>query len=181
MFPKQVRENLLIRLIKESDAEELFLLINENRTYLRQWLGWIDDTKTVKDTHFFIKSSLQQYTENKCLICAIVIDKTIAGMIGFNFIDWNNNQTEIGYWLSEKMQGKAMIADSCKVLIDYAFNTLNLNRIQIPAAEDNFKSRAIAERLGMKFEGIIREREYLYGRYVNHAMYSLLKREWKKE
>ncbi|MEM7725382.1 MAG: GNAT family protein [Cyanobacteria bacterium P01_A01_bin.45] len=178
MFSKQVRENLSLRLIQKTDAEQLFMLINKNRDYLREWLGWVDDTQTLKDIDFFIKSSLQRYTEKNGLLCTIVLDNNIIGVIDFNFIDQINHQTGIGYWLSEDMQGKGIITDSCKIFIDYAFDTLNLNRIQIPAAEGNFKSRAVAERLGMKFEGIIREREYLYGRYINHAMYSLLRREW---
>ena len=78
---------------------------------------------------------------------------------------------EIGYWLSEDLQGKGIVTQSCKALIKLGFEVFNFNRIQIPAAEENYKSRSVSERLGFKFEGIIREREYLYGKFVNHAMY----------
>ena len=53
-----------------------------------------------------------------------------------------------------------------------------MQRLQIPAAENNLKSRSVPERLGLKFEGILRNRQNLYGKLINHAMYSMTKDEY---
>jgi ribosomal-protein-serine acetyltransferase len=63
----------------------------------------------------------------------------------------------------------------CRFVVRYGFDTLDLNRIQIAAATENRRSRAIPERLGFKLEGIMRQNENLYGTFVDHAVYSLLR------
>jgi ribosomal-protein-serine acetyltransferase len=76
-----------------------------------------------------------------------------------------------------RKQGKGIMTECCRFVVRYGFRTLDLNRIQIPAATGNLRSRRIPERLGFKLEGILRERESLNGAFVDHAMYSLLRRE----
>jgi ribosomal-protein-serine acetyltransferase len=66
----------------------------------------------------------------------------------------------------------------CRFVVRYGFLTLDLNRIQIAAATENLESRAIPERLGFRLEGIMRARENLYGRFVDHAVYALLRGEF---
>jgi len=44
-FSIQVRENLVLRFIRPEEVELLFELVNKNRTFLRQWLSWIDEYK----------------------------------------------------------------------------------------------------------------------------------------
>jgi ribosomal-protein-serine acetyltransferase len=68
---------------------------------------------------------------------------------------------------------------SCIAYINYAFNELKLNRVEIRCAVENSKSRAIPEGLGFKNEGTIREAEWLYDHFVDHIVYGMLARDWK--
>lgn len=72
------------------------------------------------------------------------------------------------------------MSQSFETMIDYGFNTLNLNRIEVRAAVENIKSRALPERFSFHLEGTIRDAEWLYDHYVDHAVYSLLKVEWEE-
>jgi ribosomal-protein-serine acetyltransferase len=63
-------------------------------------------------------------------------------------------------------------------LVAHGFRELGLNRQTIAAATDNLRSRAIAERLGFQQEGVAREAERLYDRFVDHAVYALTKSMW---
>lgn len=63
-------------------------------------------------------------------------------------INWSNKTAYIGYWLGEEFQGNGIMTKVAKTLTDYAFNELNLNKVEIRAAVENEKSRAIPERLG---------------------------------
>lgn len=69
---------------------------------------------------------------------------------------------------------------ACKACIDYAFNELKLHRLEIRCAVENERSRAIPERLGFTNEGTIREAEWLYDHFVDHVVYGMLEREWKR-
>ncbi|WP_145453304.1 GNAT family N-acetyltransferase, partial [Staphylococcus epidermidis] len=86
----------------------------------------------------------------------------IVGVAGFNEFDWNNRSGSIGYWLDKHYTGKGIIIRSVGALTNFAFTELKLNRVEIRAAKENLKSRAIAEKLGFRMEGCIREAEWLY-------------------
>ena len=91
-----------------------------------------------------------------------------------------NQKTEIGYWLSEKFQHKGIVTHSCKALIDFAFSEMNLHRIQLKAATKNFKSQAVAKRLGFTVEGIERDGELHSHGFVDLKVFSLLKEDQHK-
>ncbi len=103
----------------------------------------------------------------------------MAGGVRYHEIDWSNRMTELGYWISEGFEGKGLVTKTCRVLIDYAFNELGLNRIVISCAAENQKSCAIPEKLGFKQEGILRQSELLQDRFVDMLIYGLLVKEWQ--
>jgi ribosomal-protein-serine acetyltransferase len=162
--------------IKLSDAPEIFQAIDANRTDLREWLSFIDDTLDREDTEDLI-NYINDIGEKTFLIR---YRQEVAGLIGFKDTDVLNRRTEIGYWLVEKFRKKGIVTQSVKSLLKYAFEELDLNRVQIKAGTENIKSRRIPERLGFSFEGIEREGEYLNGGFIDLAVYSLLKSEYFK-
>jgi hypothetical protein len=64
----------------------------------------------------------------------------MAGQIEYNYFDWLNRKTELGYWLGQSFQGKGLITKSCRVLIAHAFSELKLNRVDMHCAVENGKA-----------------------------------------
>ena len=178
-FTLRVGDNLVLELMDDGHAEELFELTDRNREYLREWLPWLDSNKYLQNTIDFIKYSRKQYKENSSLQLCIRCDGELVGVIGFHKVDWLNHSTGIGYWLSRDRQGRGIMTSSCGCLLDYAFGNLGMNRIEIRCATGNMRSRAIPKRLGFVEEGIVRQAEWLYDHYVDHVVYSILRDEWK--
>lgn len=179
MFEFEVDEEIILRHIQIEDAKELFRLTEDSREQLREWLPWVDATKTEENSLTFIKITLDSYEAKKTLNCGIFFKGELAGMVGFNSIDWSNQIAYIGYWLANDFQGNGIMTRAVQGLMSYAFEELELNRIDIRAATGNMKSRAIPERLGFKEEGMIRQGEWLYDHFVDHVIYGMLKAEWK--
>ena len=98
----------------------------------------------------------------------------MIGAAGFAGIDWVARATSVGYWLSEEHQGRGLMTRAVKALVDHAFGELELHRVEIQAAADNLRSRAIPERLGFQEEGTLREAERVGGRYHDLVVYGLL-------
>jgi ribosomal-protein-serine acetyltransferase len=180
MLSHKVSDDVELKILDIRHAEELYQLIDKNRKHLRQWLGWLDGTTSSEHTLMFIQSTLKAFSENTGFNLGIFYRGKLAGCIGLNSIEWNHGKTTIGYWLAENYQGLGLMTRSCKALVDYAIGELSLNRVEIRAAEENWKSRAIPERLSFVKEGTIRQAEWLYDHYVDHVVYGLLKDDWKK-
>ncbi|MFZ1977170.1 MAG: GNAT family protein [Bacteroidota bacterium] len=170
---------LHLKLLEQSDAPELFALIDANRDHLRQWLPWIDANASINESISFIQSAELQQKENLSFQCGIYHHNTLAGVIGFHRIDWINRIAEIGYWLGDEFQGNGIMTKSCLTLVNYAFLNFGLNRVQIRCASKNYRSQAVVKRLGFFEEGLLRQAEFLYDHYVDLIVYGITADIWK--
>ena len=161
--------NIRFEKLHKDLAQELFELTDENRAYLREWLPWLDHTNCVADTLSFIES-----TEKGHPTFAVILGQKICGVAGFHHIDYTNKHASIGYWLAEQYIGKGIITRAVKHLLQMGFDEYELNKIEIRCATGNIRSRAVAERLGFTHEATLKQREWLYSRFVDHAVYSVL-------
>lgn len=177
-FILPVDEDIELRLFEEADASDLFQLIERGRGYLREWLPWVDYETSIEDSRSFVKRSVQSYLDNEGFNLGIRYQGQLAGVISFHTVDWPNRQVEIGYWLGVDFQGHGVMTRACRVMVDYAFRKLQLNRVAILCATGNARSRAIPERLGFTQEGTRRAGEWLYDHFVDLVAYSMLAREW---
>ena len=173
-----INGSLHLRQIGLDDAEELTELIDRNRSYLREWLPWLDNSKSIEDTLRFIGRSVEQAEDANGLTFGIICDERLAGVIGQHYVDTLNQKTELGYWLDAAHQGRGIMTRATARLTDYTFTHQRCNRVLLHCAVRNFKSRGVAERLGFVQEGILREAEWLYDHYVDLVVYSMLQRDW---
>jgi ribosomal-protein-serine acetyltransferase len=178
IFKFCIDEETELKLLEVEHAEELFALTDSCRNYLREWLPWVDETKTVEDTKSFIESSLK-FSANDGFSVGIWYKGRIAGCVAYHTIDWDNRSTSIGYWLGKNFQGRGLMTKACGAMVHHALDELNLNRVEIRCAVGNFKSRAVPERLGFTKEGTLRERQWLYAHFVDLVVYGLLARDWQ--
>jgi ribosomal-protein-serine acetyltransferase len=168
-----VADGIHLRLFEEGDAEELHRLIEANRAYLARWLPWAA-SQTPDDSLEFIRRTRSQLSENDGFQAAIVVGGRIAGVVGYHGVDWPNRATRIGYWLDAGQQGKGTMTAAVRVLVDHALSVWRLNRVEIRAAAENRRSRAIPERLGFREEGTLRQAELVDGRYLDTVVYAML-------
>ena len=175
-----INEDIDLRIVEERHAQDLLALVDKNRAYLRQWLGWVDATNSLEDIRFFAKNGLQQFANNEGFQAGIWYKGQVAGCIGYHPIDWDDRKVEIGYWLAEDMQGKGLMTSACRTLVTYAFDEWGLNKVEIHCAVGNTRSRAIPTRLGFTQEGILREAEWVNDHFVDLVIYGMLAREWQR-
>jgi ribosomal-protein-serine acetyltransferase len=167
-----------LRVLREDDSAALFAVTDANRAFLRRWLPWVDAVTSEEDSRSFLATVSAQRKEGRGPTFGVLCHGALAGVVGYLPIDRVNSVGEIGYWLAEREQGRGVMTACCRFVVRYGFLTLDLNRIQIAAGIENVASRAIPERLGFKFEGILRGRENLYGTFIDHAMYAQLRSEF---
>lgn len=178
MLNQPLTGELSLELLEPRHAEALFRATDENRAHLRRWLPWVDATRSPDDSRAYIRATQQQFGADAGFQTALMVRGELVGMIGHTGIRWERRATALGYWLGERHQGQGYMTLACRAYLDHAFGALGLNRVEIRAATGNQRSRAIPERLGFVLEGVVRDAEWLYDRFVDHAVYGLLAREW---
>ena len=179
MLRHELPNGYALRLLEESDADELFALVDANRAHLEPWMPWVPNERSAEDVLPFTRVARRQIADNDGLQTAIVDpDGRIVGMVGFHRVDWLNRATSIGYWIARDHQGRGTMTHAVRALVDYAFGTWQLNRVTIEAAVDNARSRAVPERLGFTHEGTLRAAGRVGDRTLDHAVYAVLAGDW---
>lgn len=176
----KVTDDLLLRTFKLEDADRLFYLVDSSRAQLREWLPWVDSTKSVDDSRKFIEAVIEDFKTEKSIELGIFYKEELVGVVATHAINKSNRHTSLGYWLATEYSGRGIMTEAVKALLNYLFTEKNMHRIVIKAATGNNKSKAIPERLGFKAEGIERDDEWLYDHFVDLQVFSILENEFTK-
>jgi ribosomal-protein-serine acetyltransferase len=175
----ELADSVLLRALEEGDAAELYALVEANRSYLAPWMPWATD-QTQAGTLSFIRTAVSQLDSNDGFQAALLVDGAIAGTLGYHAVDWQHRQTSIGYWIAERHQGRGLATQAAMALVDHAFDVWDLRRVEIRAAVENARSRAVCERLGFDEEGVLREAERVGDRFHDLVVYSMLAPNWRR-
>jgi ribosomal-protein-serine acetyltransferase len=167
-----------LRLPEETDAAALYEVVAANREHLAPWMPWAA-AQTVDGTLKWIRAARRRLADNHGLEVIIEDGAEIVGAAGTAEVSWRDRSVALGYWLAEDAQGRGTMTAVVGALVDHAFGVWELNRVEIRAAPENARSRAIPERLGFTAEGTLRQVERIGDRYVDHVVYGLLAAEWR--
>lgn len=113
----------------------------------------------------------------------VVIDKDtnqVAGSTRFGHIETRHKRLEIGWtWIGKQFQGTGLNKAMKYLMLEYAFEVMDMNRVEIKTNEQNLRSRKAIEHIGGRFEGIFRNHMINDdGTVRNTVYYSILKEEW---
>jgi [ribosomal protein S5]-alanine N-acetyltransferase len=109
------------------------------------------------------------------LVIADADTDELLGSIGVQGVLHAESRCDIGYWLARQARGRGVMTRAVRLLSRWVFDNLPIERIQITVQPDNKASRAVAERAGYAFEGILRSYIEIKGKRRDAAMYSLLR------
>jgi ribosomal-protein-serine acetyltransferase len=176
----EVRDrDLVLRTLESSDAAVLFGLIDADRERLGRWLPWVEETRTEVDTVRFIADAADERRRRRSLVLGIVVDGTLGGTLGLHYLDWFDRSAEIGYWIASRWEGRGYVTRAARYMVEVAFGSVGLHRLVIRCALDNARSRSVAERLGFRPEGLLREAQWVGGRFLDQHLFALLRHEFE--
>jgi RimJ/RimL family protein N-acetyltransferase len=108
-------------------------------------------------------------------------DRLAGGVILHSF-DWRHEHTEVGLWLVPEFRGGGRATEAGRLVVDWAFCERGMHRVEmitLPAMRDYDRVVALAERLGFRQEGIMRERNFERGKRLDTTMLAVLRAEWE--
>lgn len=171
-------DRLVLRRTVKSDIDEIFFIqLNPN---IRRYLGTNrlgDDLE--KNRKYFNE---EKYNELNYYRWTIVRkeDNKILGCIYLNIHDEKARTAGIDYWIREDAWGNGYTTEASRKILNFAFDTLNINRIESCGGKDNPGTYKVMEKIGLKYEGERKEGIfYYYGGLENLVLYGITKEEYK--
>ncbi len=176
-MPKLESSRLFFRAIKRSDLDDIYEYSSNPKT--SQYLLW-SPHQSISTTKEFIEIVLSKYKSGDYNDWAIVYKKTgkMIGTCGFTRIDQDNRLVEIGYVLNPDFWGKGLATEAVERVLEFAFEVMNVNRVEAKFMFGNEASLKVMKKVGMTFEGYQRDAIFAKGKFRTIGTASILKREY---
>jgi len=141
-----------------------------------------NDISTSEKLKAYVQTAVDGYY-HKTIIPFIIYDKktqAYAGSTRFGLINWHNKVLHIGWtWIGKQFQGTGLNTNMKFLMLQYAFETLEFDKVEFRIDERNMPSRKAVEKLNAKLEGILRkDTVMLDGFKRSTCCYGILKEEW---
>jgi len=160
------------------DAAAFFELIDSNREHLARWIPAFGFVQTLEDERVALKGMQTQHREGDIIGGAIEYLGRLVGAASISDLSSEGRPAALGYWIIEDVQGRGIATRACRALIDKAFTERGASRVEIRAAAQNVRSRAVAGRLGFALDGVRPRAFRCAGRLHDLAVYTLLAADW---
>lgn len=159
-----------------TDTRDLWTAVESSRAQLEPWLPWVPFNIDLDSSGRYAEASASDWDAARATRFAIRerATKRLLGVIGLESFAHLHESVELGYWLRVDSWGKGLMTEAGKGVLDWAFSSVNAHRVRVAAATDNHPSLHVIQRLGFRFEGIARQAERVNGRWLDHAVFSLL-------
>lgn len=178
-----IDDDLLLRSYKPEDAAELFRCVDHSREHLRHFLNWVDHTTKVEHSLQFIQMAQSQLGRDEGVALGIYLQESRAliGGIGMHNYNAEQGRAQIGYWIAKEHEGRGLMLRCAQRFIDFLFQRLQLNKIEIHFLPENTRSLGLARRLGAVVEGRIRQSYLRNGSLEDIIITGILKAEWEAQ
>ncbi len=106
------------------------------------------------------------------------VDGDLIGAVGLREIDSEHCQAEMGFWVDVDLWGNGYATEAARAVIRYGFEALRLNRIYAHHMVRNPASGRVLEKVGMKREGLLRQRVRKWGVFEDVVLLAILRDDW---
>lgn len=174
-------ERMTLRAPIHGDFRAWAALRQESADFLKPWEPtWAPDhlsRKAFTNRVYWAQRSISQGTavplflirrEDECLLGAITLDHIKRGPAQSGIT---------GYWIGERHARQGYMREAIKAVVHYAFDVLDLSRIEAGCLPENDASRRLLEQCGYKYEGVAQSYLQINGRWRNHVLYANLRHD----
>jgi len=179
MFRIVVDDEVSLVLAEERHAQAMTELIVRNQARLARWEPWAEQPATVDGTRAYIRAALQDFARGRQISTIIALDqgRRFVGRCGMR-INTHTGSGDIGYWIDRAYEGRGITSRAARALITSVFEENGLAKVELRTSVGNKRSRALAERLGFAFEGVLAGGLQFARRADDVALYGVTAKQW---
>lgn len=177
-FPTLESDRLILRKMTRDDAPDLFEYASNPE--VAKYTTW-HPHQSLEDSHLFLNFILETPQTHESFNWGIIhkADGKLIGTCGL--VNWvvPDYYAEIGYALSRRYWGQGYMPEAVKAVVAFAFQKTDLNRIEARCKVPNLSSARVMEKVGMKYEGILRQQMFNKGIFHDMKLYAILREDWE--
>lgn len=170
-------ERLILRDFTETDFDA-FYATTDDPAYRRYYPEWEMTRAAWQDifTQILAATAAAERTTYQLAIC--LPDDTLIGTCGVRIEAPQHRQASFGCAIARPYWGQGYAGEASRCLLTFAFTSLPIHRIYAETNSANGKARALADYLGMRLEGELRQHKFFRDRWWDTAVYAVLQEEW---
>jgi RimJ/RimL family protein N-acetyltransferase len=176
--PNLETERLLLRPLTLDDAASVARLAGSRE--IAHTTTTIPHPYSEEQARVWIAAHTGQSDAGKAMVFGVVTreDAQLIGAVGLREIDSEHSQAEMGFWIGVQSWGKGYATEAARRVVRYAFEESKLNRVYAHHMVRNPASGRVLEKVGMKREGLLRQRVRKWGVFEDVVLLAILHDDW---
>lgn len=166
-------QRLRLEPIGPEHAEELWRVTEASLPALRRWMFWAG-TADAGSTRAFAEGAVEEWDEGAGYHFAIRDGDGLAGVMGIDVPAPVRRLGELGYWVATDRGGRGYATEAGTAVVRFGLRTAGLYRLELRAGVENLASQRVAEKLGFRREGTLRQGCPLIDGAYDGYLYGLL-------
>ena len=168
--------SVLLEPYRIGDVDRLYRAVRESIAELSVWMPWCHADYSIEESRAWVESQAEVWEKGTQydFVITDAKDGSFLGGCGLSHIDQANQIANLGYWVRTSRTKEGVASAAARLLAQFGFKKLKLNRIEVKAAVGNKASQRVAEKIGAKREGILRNRMVVHDRVYDMVMFSLI-------
>ncbi len=162
-------------------AEDFASAVDHAREHLAPWIPFAHTVVDVDSARDLLQRLANDHAADTRHVYGIWQNDRLVGGALFPVFDTKNGMCELGVWLVPEVQGRGIITHAARYLIDWAIRARRISRVAWHTDPRNVRSKAVAQRLGLTFEGVRRSSHVVAGVRQDVEVWSVLADEWSSD
>src|SRR5256714_12642203 len=171
-------DSIVARTYRQGDAPLLYEAVRESIAEVSAWLPWCHENYSIEESREFVASRRTALDAGEHYSFAVFSKddpRRLLGGVGLNFINRVHEFGNLGYWARTSAAGQGITSKAARLIAQFGFEQLGLQRIEILAAVPNIASQRVAEKIGAVREGILRKRLFIRGEPQDAILFFLVR------
>jgi ribosomal-protein-serine acetyltransferase len=171
-----------LRPLEPRHAEEFLANIDRGREFIGRYIGLADRVTDLESSRAFLHSYAEKAAADAGRLYGIWTPGTPGTLVGgvlFRTMDIEHGTAEAGCWLEPAAVGRGLVTRAVRLIIDWAVEERGIHRVEWMVSAANAPSIAVARRLGMRRDGVLRESRVHRGERYDLEIWSVLAPEWR--
>jgi RimJ/RimL family protein N-acetyltransferase len=178
MFFHPIGDDAVLGPLEPWHAEQFATAVECARSHLAPWIPFAHTVTDLDSAREFLQRFADEHAADTRHNFGIWVRGELVGGVLFPVFDVRTGVCEIGVWLVPSAQGRGLVTRAARSLVDWALRTRGMSRVAWRADPRNERSLAVARRLGLAFEGVLRSVHVVDGERQDMQVWSVIADEW---